>query len=199
MNSYYKSSGTVSTLLKLSAEKKLKVKIGRISFSEPQDAKSDADRDAALVKNKARDYVKVVKKNIETPEDLIKAIQWGEKLEGFSFYVAELERPAKKVIHGTISEISKLHEFHPLPSGSVRVWSHWNVGKGKEFKTNDWKVNGGKLKILQKFNSPDDIIAKATPAEEEIKDNIFVKIRLRTLKNAPAATETDNENDGDRW
>lgn len=191
----YKSSGTISTLLKLSADKKLKVKVGRISFSEPQDGKSDADRDAALIKNKAREYVKVEKKNIETPEDLMQAMQWGEKLEGFSFYVAELERPAKKVVHGTISEISKLHEFHLLPSGSVQVWRHWNVGAGKQLKTKDWKVNGGKLKILKNFNSPDDIIASAkTPEEKEkMKDSIFVRVRPRTLKNAPAATETETD------
>ena len=68
----YKSSATISTIFKLQVEKEMKTKITRFSFSEPQDGKSDADRDAAMVKNKIREYVKETKQNVESPAEVMK-------------------------------------------------------------------------------------------------------------------------------
>ena len=142
----YHSAATLSSLPAIS--KRTGVTIKGYSFSETQNGKSNADRIAALVKNKARRWVDT-DHDANTHDKFYEALTNGRTLKATSIY---LVRPDKqKVSKNKMPKISEYYDFVYGPD-SVRYWHHMGIGDGRVIKYSTFVDDGneGKLIVEQK-------------------------------------------------
>ncbi|PAV85737.1 hypothetical protein WR25_14785 [Diploscapter pachys] len=128
-------------------------------------------------------------------------MNYGEELAGFSFYIVELKRPPKKVQHARIEGIRKLHEFtFDSTTNKVRVWRHWQVGAGKQLKTDKWKANESELHIVASASRVEQLYNDAGGSATSLKSfqmSIFVTTRARKIKDTQLPSEVNTKEEDD--
>lgn len=106
------------------------VTIARLDFSDPQGGKGAADRLAATCKGHIRTFINEGN-DVLTAKHLEKALLSSGGVKGVRVVSMECIENTREVSQ-KIPGISKLNNFQFLPSGKIKVWRSFNVGKGKE-------------------------------------------------------------------
>lgn len=120
----YHSASTIASVIKLSRQSGVHVQ--RYSFSEPQAGKSAADRMAAFMKRRVRDYID--KGNDATnSRELYKAMVDGPPLKGISVHLSALENPSSPKTLPQIAGIKSLFDFEYSSNGDITAWKYYGI------------------------------------------------------------------------
>ena len=117
-------------------QKNLGLRILETMFNERQAGKDQCDRDSATAKRQMNYYIERGE-NIETAEEMNKALRTATALCGFNSCVMEVEEKKKYKKQKNIKDISKVHsiKYEVDDNGKMKyhVKQYYGIGKGKEF------------------------------------------------------------------
>lgn len=101
--------------------------VDRYSYSEPQAGKSAADRMAAFMKRRVRDY-NDKGNDITNGQQLFKAmVDGGPELKGISVYYVSLNNPSLPSNKPKIVGIQSLYDFKFKPNKNVIAWKYYGL------------------------------------------------------------------------